>query len=194
MGTMVKASAALIFTVPMVQVFLNSSGGTAGYVEMPIALATGVRNLVGEMWPLFATFIGGIGAAVAGSNTVSNMMFSLFQFDVAEQIGANPSWIVALQAVGGAAGNTICVHNVVAASAVVGIVDREGEVIRKTLPIFGYYALLTGAVGYCIVWWETKGWLNLGTLILFCMLVACVITAIRLSQQSPHGHREHMPR
>ena len=66
------------------------------------------------------------------------MTFSLFQFEVGQQIGADPLWIVALQAVGGAAGNVICVHNVVAASAVVRMVGREGEVIRKTVLVFLY--------------------------------------------------------
>jgi len=56
--------------------------------------------------------------------------------------------MVALQAVGGAAGNVICVHNVVAASAVVGLTGREGDVIRKTLLVFAYYSLTAGAVGY----------------------------------------------
>ena len=60
-------------------------------------------------------------------------------------------WVVALQAVGGAAGNTICVHNVVAASAVAGLVGQEGAVIRKTLPVFFYYALIAGSLGYAIV-------------------------------------------
>jgi lactate permease len=73
---------------------------------------------------------------VTGSNTISNMMFSLFQFGVAHNIGVNPIWVVALQAVGGAAGNVICVHNVVAACAVVGLVGREGDVIRITSRIF----------------------------------------------------------
>ena len=67
---------------------------------MPIELATGVSNLVGGLWPIFSTFIGGLGAFVAGSNTVSNMMFSLFQFEVGNQIAVDPTWIVALQAVG----------------------------------------------------------------------------------------------
>ena len=115
---------------------------------MPIVLASGVKELVGAAWPMFATFVGGIGAAVAGSNTISNMMLSAFQFEVGKEIGADPLWIVALQAVGGAAGNTICVHNVVAASAVVGLSGKEGTVIRKTLVVFLYYALLTGTVGY----------------------------------------------
>jgi lactate permease len=172
--TMVLASVALVFTVPMVQVFINSDGGAAGYAKMPIALAAGVEQLVGQAWPIFATFIGGIGAAVAGSNTVSNMMFSLFQFDVGLRIGVDPTWIVALQAVGGAAGNTICVHNVVAASAVVGLVGKEGTVIRKTLIVFTYYALLPGALGYAIVWSSTKGPVNAGSILATGIVLAAV--------------------
>ncbi len=159
------ASVALVFTVPMVQVFINSYGGAAGYERMPIALADGVAVLVGSAWPIVAPFIGGIGAAVAGSNTVSNMMFSLFQFGMGQRIGVDPTWVVALQAVGGAAGNMICVHNVVAASAVVGLLGREGAVIRLTFVPFVYYALLPGALGYLIVWYPETGLLNAGSIV-----------------------------
>ncbi len=160
------ASIALVFTVPMVQVFINTMGGAAGFERMPIVLADGVASLVGGAWPIFAPFIGGIGAAVAGSNTVSNMMFSQFQFGMGERIAVDPTWIVALQAVGGAAGNMICVHNVVAASAVVGLLGREGSVIRITLLPFVYYALLPGSVGYLIVSYADQGILNAGTYII----------------------------
>ncbi|QDU88019.1 L-lactate permease [Pirellulimonas nuda] len=148
--TMCRASIALVFAVTMVQVFINSGGGVNGYADMPIALAEGAAALVGSAWPAVAPTIGGIGAAVAGSNTVSNMMFSLFQFDVGVKIGFDPVWMVALQAIGGAAGNTICVHNVVAASAVVGLTGQEGTIIRKTLPVFLYYALTPGIVFWLI--------------------------------------------
>ncbi|MDE0789665.1 MAG: L-lactate permease [Woeseiaceae bacterium] len=177
--TMLKASLPLLFTVPMVQVFLNSQGGTAGYAKMPTALAEGVAQLAGSAWPIFSTFIGGFGAFVAGSNTVSNMTFSLFQFGVGQRIGVDPTWIVALQAVGGAAGNIICVHNVVAASAVVGLLGKEGMVIRKTLPAFIYYALMSGSIGYAIVWSSTKGWLNLGTLMAFSIVIGLIVFARR---------------
>ncbi len=170
--TMIAASTALIFTVPMVQVFLNTGGGAAGFDRMPIELANGAVALAGDFWPFFATFIGGLGAFIAGSNTVSNMMFSLFQFDVGSQMGVDATWIVALQAVGGAAGNMIAVHNVVAASAVVGLVGKEGDIIRKTFLPFVYYALLTGSIGYSIVWYSQKGIFNLGTLI--AVLIACI--------------------
>ena len=163
--TTAAASIALIFTVPMVQVFINSGGGAGGFERMPIALADGVASLAGSAWPIFAPFVGGLGAFVAGSNTVSNMMFSLFQFGVGERINVDPSWIVALQAVGGAAGNMICVHNVVAASAVVGLLGREGAVIRMTIVPFIYYALLPRSLGYAIVWSAEKGLINAGSLL-----------------------------
>jgi lactate permease len=142
-----SASAALLFAVPMVQVFINSGGGAAGLDSMPNELAGGVAAIAGKAWPAFSPLVGGIGAFVAGSNTVSNMMFALFQFGVAEKIGADPTWVVALQAVGGAAGNVICVHNVVAACAVVGLVGREGDVIRVTTIVFLYYIVVAGSIG-----------------------------------------------
>jgi lactate permease len=180
--TALQASVALIFTVPMVQVFINSTGGAAGFASMPIVLADGVAELAGNAWPLFATFVGGLGAFVAGSNTVSNMMFSSFQFGVGERIGVDPTWVVALQAVGGAAGNMICVHNVVAASAVVGLLGREGLVIRQTFLPFVYYAGLTGAVGYWILWSSKTGFINIGSLIvaaIFGLAIALIYKANR---------------
>ena len=106
-----------------------------------------MASIAGGAWPAFSSFVGGIGAFVAGSNTISNMTFSLFQFEVAQRIGADPTWVVALQAVGGAAGNVICVHNVVAACAVVGLVGREGDVIRITVWVFLYYILVASVLG-----------------------------------------------
>jgi len=181
----VSASTALIFTVPMVQVFINSGGGAAGYMKMPYALAEATYQLTGGLWPLFAPIIGGLGAFVAGSNTVSNMTFSLFQFKTAQLIVAGnpalapmamewPIWIVALQAIGGAAGNTICIHNVVAASAVVGFVGREGDTIRKTFLFFLYYAFIPGAVGYSYLYWGAQGPFNLGSIILIVFYAAVI--------------------
>ena len=107
------------------------------------------------------------------------MTFTQFQYNVAKAIHVNPQWIVALQAVGGAAGNIICIHNVVAASAVVGLVGREGAVIRKTFWPFMYYAGISGCLGYAIVWSSTKGWLNLGSVLLTLVMVGMVWFAAR---------------
>lgn len=161
--TMIAAAPALLFSIPMVQVFINS-GTPADVAEpilaMPKVLAAGAADMFADAWPLFAPWIGALGAFIAGSNTVSNMMFSHFQWSTAAQIdlGANDAAkVVALQAVGGAAGNMISVHNVVAACAVVGLVNREGLVIRKTLIAMSYYVIQAGLVGMAFifnpVWW-----------------------------------------
>jgi lactate permease len=144
-----------------------------------MALAEGIEAVSGTAWPIFSPWIGGIGAAVAGSNTISNMMFSSFQFDVGLRIGVDPTWVVALQAVGGAAGNMICVHNVVAASAVVGLLGKEGAVLRKTLIPFMYYVLLAGALGYAITWYPAAGWANAGTWLVILLMIAGTVALLR---------------
>lgn len=147
--TLLGPTIALCFAVPMVKVFINS-GVPGGYDKMPVVLASGAAALVGKAWTLFAPSIGALGAFIAGSNTFSNMMFSLFQFTTALKTGAIPGVIVALQAVGGAAGNMICIHNVVAASAVVGLLGREGLLIRKTIIPMIYYILVAALIGFVL--------------------------------------------
>ncbi len=148
---LVGAAVAIVFAVPMVRIFILSGVNDAGLQSMPTELAAAAAELTGRAWPAFSAVIGAVGAFVAGSNTISNMTFSLFQFDVALRIGLSPLWIVALQAVGGAAGNMICVHNVVAASATVGLFGQEGALIRKTLIPTIYYLLAAAAVGSLVL-------------------------------------------
>lgn len=114
---------------------------------MPIVMAEWVAVNVGNVYPLFAPSIGALGAFIAGSNTVSNLMFSFFQFGVAERLMMPTTIIVALQAVGAAAGNMIAIHNVVAAAATVGYLGNEGIVLRKTIIPTLYYLLLVGILG-----------------------------------------------
>ena len=147
---LIGPAVALGFAVPMVKVFINS-GVPGGLDKMPVILASGAAALVGQGWTAFAAVIGAMGAFIAGSNTFSNMMFSLFQFTTALKIGLLPTIIVALQAGGGAAGNMICIHNVVAASAVVGLSGKEGPIIRKTLIPMTYYLIAAGLIGFLLM-------------------------------------------
>ena len=137
----------LVFTVPMVRIYINSGLNASDLPAMPIAMAEWVAASVGAIYPLFAPSIGALGAFIAGSNTVSNLMFSLFQFGVAERLAMPSNIIVAMQAVGAAAGNMIAIHNVVAASATVGLLGQEGNVLRKTIIPTLYYVLFVGLMG-----------------------------------------------
>jgi lactate permease len=141
----------LVFTVPMVRVYINSDLNGAGFYSMPIAMAEWVATNVGQIWPMFAGVTGALGAFIAGSNTVSNLMFSAFQYGVAERLMVSGALIVALQAVGAAAGNMIAIHNVVAASATVGLLGREGATLRKTILPTMYYLVVIGLLGLVAV-------------------------------------------
>ncbi|SDN80143.1 L-lactate permease [Vreelandella arcis] len=145
--TIFGAGFVLIFTVPMVRILINSGVNGADIVSMPVMMAQAVASGVGDIYPFFAPAIGAMGAFIAGSNTVSNLMLAEFQFSVAETLGLSTAMMVALQAVGAAAGNMIAIHNVVAASATVGLLGREGATIRKTILPTIYYLIAAGLIG-----------------------------------------------
>ncbi len=156
--TLARPAFALVFAVALVWVFIGSGINEHPLIDgeplasMPLTLAGTVAGLAGGSWPFFAPIIGAMGAFVAGSNTVSDMMFALFQYGVADQIGISRQIVLGLQAYGGAAGNMITVHNVVAAAATVGLAGVEGLLIRKTiLPMTGYL-IVGGLVGLLLVY------------------------------------------
>ncbi len=145
--TLMGAGFVLVFTIPMVRILINSGVNAADILSMPVVMAQFVADSVGDIYPLFAPAIGGLGAFIAGSNTVSNLMLSDFQFNVAANLGLSSAMMVALQAVGAAAGNMIAIHNVVAASATVGLLGREGTTLRMTIIPTIYYFLFAGILG-----------------------------------------------
>lgn len=136
----------LIFTIPMVRILINSGVNMADLPSMPRAMAELVSSSVGSIYPFFAPAVGALGAFIAGSNTVSNLMLAQFQFDTAQLIGISSAMLIAAQAVGAAAGNMIAIHNVVAASATVGLLGHEGRVIRMTIIPTIYYLVMTGLI------------------------------------------------
>lgn len=172
-GQIVGAGVALLFALPLVRVFINSGPAfnDTGLASMPITLAEGAASMAGQAWPFFAPWIGALGAFIAGSNTVSNLTFALFQFATAQNIGATPEVVVAAQAVGGAAGNMIAIHNIVAAAATVGLLGQEGPLLRKTVFPTAYYCLLTGSIAF--IWINGVG-LNVGTIGLIVTLALLV--------------------
>ncbi|MBF6623298.1 MAG: L-lactate permease [Pseudomonas stutzeri] len=151
-GVLLSAGFVLLFTVPMVRILINSGVNGAELASMPILMARYVADSVGGIYPLLAPAVGALGAFLAGSNTVSNMMFSQFQFGVAQSLGISGAMVVATQAVGAAAGNMVAIHNVVAASATVGLLGREGLTLRKTVWPTLYYVLFTGIIGLIAIY------------------------------------------
>ena len=142
--TLLGAGFVLVFTIPMVRILINSGVNLANLPSMPRAMAELAATSVGSVYPFFAPSVGALGAFIAGSNTVSNLMMAQFQFDTAHLIGVSSALLVAVQAVGAAAGNMIAIHNVVAASATVGLLGREGTILRLTIIPTIYYLIMAG--------------------------------------------------
>jgi len=143
---MYGAAMALLFGVAMVQLMLNSNLNSEGLPSMMGIMASTAAELVGGGWSLVAPYIGVLGTFVSGSNTVSNMLFASFQYDVASQLGLSHILIVALQVVGGGFGTMISISAVIAVSTVVGVTGREGTIIRRNAVISGIFTLAAAVV------------------------------------------------
>ncbi len=95
--------------------------------------------------------MGALGSFISGSNTVSNIMFGAFQLNTADESGLPAVAVLGVQAVGGAAGPMSCIHNVVAVLTTVGLLGKEGSVMKKNLPVVLLYVLLAGLLAWAIV-------------------------------------------
>lgn len=158
---MVGPTIALCFACALVAIFRGSGvNGTlledptitaAPIASMPSVLAQTIGDVAGKIWPFLAAFVGGLGAFITGSATVSDMMFGDFQWTMAINQHLSVGIMEASQTVGGAFGNMICIHNIVAACAVVGLSGREGEIFRRTFWPFLLYGCIVGIICFILV-------------------------------------------
>jgi lactate permease len=110
-------------------------------------LALGISAVApAVVYAFAANFIGILGAFMTSSNTSSNVLFSQLQQTVAAEEGLSESAIIAAQSTGGAIGNAIAPANVVLGTTTAGIVGKEGEVLKRTLPWTAAVAVLVGAL------------------------------------------------
>jgi len=124
---------ALIFAIPMVRIMMQSGVNPSGLPGMPIAMATYLADVFQGIYPMVSPVIGSLGSFMAGSTTVSNMLFGMFQYAIAGELSLPGIIITGLQTVGGSLGNMICVHNIIAACATVGLVGMEGLIVKRNL-------------------------------------------------------------
>jgi lactate permease len=115
------------------------------HAEMTDVLALASAEAAGALWPALAPFVGVLGTFVTGSATASNILFTELQRETAIALGLPVAGVLGAQGFGAAVGNMICPHNVVAASATVGLEGQEGAILRRTAWVTLIYAAL-GAV------------------------------------------------
>ena len=139
--TLDKAIASTIAVVALVAMSTVMQG--AGQAN---ALAEGVAAATGDFYGFLAPFVGLLGAFMTSSNLASNLLFGTFQESTAQAAGLDRASILGAQTAGGAVGNTIAPGNVLLGTTTAGILGREGEVLKITLPLGLLISLVIGVV------------------------------------------------
>lgn len=111
-----------------------------------ILIGQALAQITGTFWQYLAAYLGALGSFFSGSNTVSNLTFAGIQESIAQNLNLNLTTILAAQSVGGAMGNMVCINNIVAVCSVLGLVNKEGEIIKKTLWPMLIYGVVAGVM------------------------------------------------
>ena len=145
------AAVSLVAVLGIVQIMIFSDHNLMEYPSFTGHVLSKL-TAAGALWPLAAPFVGLFGTFIAGSSTVSNLLFASVQVDTAVALGMAPVLGLVLQSIGSAAGNMIAVHNIIAVSTVVHVHHVEGKVFKyNILPALGY-SLAAGVIGLLIMY------------------------------------------
>lgn len=136
-----KPFLALLGALIMVKLMLV--GGDASMVK---TIGKEFAALAGQNWMYFASFLGAIGSFFSGSNTVSNLTFGGIQQQIALDTGLSVTLILALQSVGGAMGNMVCINNIIAVCTVTNVHNQEGVIMKKTVVPMMVYGVIAAVV------------------------------------------------
>jgi lactate permease len=110
----------------------------------------------GPLYPFFAPMLGWLGVALTGSDTSSNALFGSLQRITAEQLGLNPTLIVASNSTGGVMGKMIDAQSIVVAAVATEQTGGEGRILRfvfwHSVSLAALVGLLTLAQAYLAPW------------------------------------------
>ena len=134
LGQTIKPLLALFGALVMVKFMMV--GGDHSMVK---TIGNSFAQIAGTNWVYFASYLGAIGVFFSGSSTVSNLTFGSIQHSIATQVQLPTDTVLALQSVGGAMGNMVCINNIIAVCSVLDVQNQEGAIIKKTaIPMFIY--------------------------------------------------------
>ena len=102
----------------------------------------------GMFFPVVSSFLGWIACFLTGSDTSSNFLFGNLQVAAARQLGIDPVLTAATNSSGAVAGKMISPQNIAIGVSTVGLVGREGEVLRSTF----WHSILFAAFIGVIAW------------------------------------------
>ncbi len=139
----------IVLMSSFVQIMINSGQNYSG---LPAAI-TFIAKVFETSWlPFFAPFIGAFGSFITGSATVSNIMFGNFFNTASLASGFSTAIILSLGVVGASAGNMIALADMLAGEAVVGVKNREREILKGVFIPCAVYLIIVGIIGMIAVY------------------------------------------
>src|SRR3989454_228109 len=115
----------LLSAVMVAWAYLNNYSGMA--YTLGAALAA-----LGWLFPLVSGYLGWMACFLSGSDTASNLLFGNLQVAAAHQLGLNPILLAATNSSGAVTGKMISPQDIAVGVTTVGLIGREGEVLRTT--------------------------------------------------------------
>lgn len=101
------------------------------YSGMTYTLGAALARL-GSLFPLASGFLGWLACFMTGSDTSSNLLFGNLQVAAGHQLGISPLLLAATNSSGAVTGKMISPQNICIGVTTVGLIGREGEVLRTT--------------------------------------------------------------
>ena len=127
----------------LIMVKLMMTGGESSPI---MTTGQAFSDLMGTSWQYVGAYLGALGAFFSGSATVSNLTFGAIQQTIAINVGLPQTTILALQSVGGAMGNMVCINNIIAVSTILGIANKEGYIIKRTVIPMVIYGIVAAVM------------------------------------------------
>ncbi len=114
--------------------------------NIPLVLATGLKELTGAGYPFCVPFLGWVGTFLTGYGVASLMLFGDLQVQAASLLGVSATTLAAGLTVGSAIGSISSPFKIAIATPMVGAAGQEGAILRLTIPLGILASLFLGVI------------------------------------------------
>lgn len=125
---------------------------SASGAPVPSMIAVMAKSLVAavdkQIMPFLSPLIGALGVFITGSNTSANALFGNLQKLTAQGLGLSDILMASAGSAGASAGKMISPQSIVIAATAVGLMGKEGLIMRRTIKFAIPYAIFLGLLVY----------------------------------------------
>jgi len=114
--------------------------------NIPLILATGLKQLTGALYPLFVPLLGWVGTFLTGYGVAALMLFGDLQVQAASLLGVSATVLAAGLTVGSAIGSISSPFKIAIATPMCGAEGQEGAILRLTIPLGVAASLVLGVI------------------------------------------------